>query len=149
MANAFPNARRDDLVTQEIADEVMIYDLRSHQVHCLNASAAAIWQACDGSISVDSISEKAVEKFGFQFDADTVRNALGRLQECNLLEDALPALATEVSMSRRDLIKKIGGGAVVMLPLITTIVAPTPAMAQSCGVQGPQGPQGPQGFFGF
>lgn len=49
MADGFPCARRDDLLVQEVLDELLIYDLRSHEAHFLSAAAAAIWRGCDGT----------------------------------------------------------------------------------------------------
>jgi hypothetical protein len=149
MKVVFPRARQNDLVVQEIANEMMIYDLHSHQVHFLNAGAVAIWQVCDGSISIDSITAKVSEESGFLYDAEAVFDMLEQLKKCNLLEsNASP----ESLISRRQLIRDTGKTAAVLLPLITTFAAPTSAMAQSCavsGVQGPQGPQGVQGPQGF
>lgn len=31
-----PLARREELVVPELADEVLVYDLRQHKAHCLN-----------------------------------------------------------------------------------------------------------------
>ncbi len=46
---ARPLARKADLVTKEVADEVLVYDLKSHKAHCLNQTAALVWKYCDGN----------------------------------------------------------------------------------------------------
>jgi hypothetical protein len=137
MKEMFPRARREDLLVEEVLNEVMIYDMRSQQVHYLRETAVAIWDACDGKTSVHSLSEKA------SCEESVVWEVLEQLQRRNLLEN-IPSFSSEL-VSRREMIKKLGIGAAAATPLIMTIVAPMPAMAQSLGVQGPQGPQGVQG----
>lgn len=136
MADA-PRARRDDLVIQEALDEVLIYDTRAHQVHCLGAVAAAIWRAADGRTSVSELVARAASTTGTSCDEATAWQAIDELQARHLLEVA-PERPT--GMSRRDLVA-LGMGAA----LITTVLAPTPLWAQSLGPQGDQGVQGAQG----
>jgi PqqD family protein of HPr-rel-A system len=40
-----------DVTTYELDDDLVLYDARTTQAHVLNASAARIWQLCDGSRS--------------------------------------------------------------------------------------------------
>lgn len=145
--NIFPRARRNDLLVQEVLDEIIVYDTRSEQVHCLNSTAAAIWLACDGNVSIERIAAQIGERFGSICDANVVYRALERLDKCNLLETSVTA-PPEILPSRRVMIKKAGAAAVLLAPLVTTIVAPMPAMAISPCAPGPQGPQGPQGPCG-
>lgn len=145
MAQLFPRARHEDLLIEDILDEVLVYDLRSQQAHCLNPAAAAIWRACDGCRSIEMLAGAAGEALGAPCDDDVVRLALEQLRERNLLEAGGP-LAWR-PLSRRELLGGVAVSAIV-LPLITSLNAPTPAMAQSCleiGPQGFQGILGPQG----
>jgi Coenzyme PQQ synthesis protein D (PqqD) len=135
MPAALARARRDDLVIQPALDELLIYDKRSHQAHCLNSVAAAIWQACDGQTTVSVLAMRATEATGLRCDEHVVRQALEELRERSLLENAPTSPAG--ALSRRQLLH-----AGIAAPFVTSIIAPTPASAQS----GPQGPQGPQGF---
>jgi Coenzyme PQQ synthesis protein D (PqqD) len=136
MADYFPCKRCDALLVEEVIDELLIYDQRSDQAHCLNRTAAAIWRACDGSASIGSVAATVTEALGNPCDEQLVCYTLEQLHERNLLEiDSAPP--PEIA-SRREVIRRLGMGAI----LITTILAPTAAMAQSCGPQGPQGPQG-------
>ena len=43
-----PQARKDGLIIKALTDEVVVYDLERHEVHCLNRVAALVWQHCDG-----------------------------------------------------------------------------------------------------
>lgn len=151
MTASFPRARHDDLLVEDIIDEVLIYDLRSEQAHCLNATAAAVWRACDGHTSVAALAAAANETIGAPCHEDVILLALEQLRERDLL-DPLPASASPL-VSRRELMERVAVP-LLLLPLITTLSVPTPAMAQSCGtmvpgVQGIQGPCGFQGVQGF
>jgi hypothetical protein len=147
MTASFPRARHDDLLVEDILDEVLIYDLRSKQAHCLNATAAAIWRACDGHTSVTALAAGANETIGAPCHEDVIMLALEQLRERYLI-DPLPASASPL-VSRRELMERVAVP-LLLLPLITTLSVPTPAMAQSCGTMepGPQGVQGPCGFQG-
>lgn len=145
MPHLFPRARHDDLLIEDVLDEVLVYDLRAQQAHCLNPAAAAIWRACDGCRSVEMLAGAASEALGARCDGDVVRLALEQLRERNLLEACAPVAWRP--LSRRELLGGVAVSAIV-LPLITSLNAPTPAMAQSCPPVGPQGFQGvlgPQG----
>lgn len=148
--NRFPLARSSDLLTKDVLDEILVYDLRSKEAHCLNMTAAVIWRACDGTNSVASLREKMTSLAGVTCDENVVWHALKQLHERNLLEvtpEPPPGL-----LSRRELVAILKTSA-ILLPLVTSILAPTavsaatPSGGPQCGPQGPQcgGPQGPQG----
>ena len=147
MTAAFPRARHDDLLVEDIVDEILIYDLRSEQAHCLNATAAAIWRACDGQTPVAALAAAASAAIGAPCDERVILLAVDQLRERDLL-DQLPAPASPL-VSRRELMERLAVP-MLLLPLITTLSVPTPAMAQSCTTMspGPQGTQGPCGFQG-
>ena len=47
-----PEARREDIVVQELPDETLVYDLKRHKALCLNRAAGLVWKHCDGRTSV-------------------------------------------------------------------------------------------------
>ncbi|HKG23128.1 MAG TPA: PqqD family peptide modification chaperone, partial [Blastocatellia bacterium] len=51
-----PRARRDALVIRRLPEEVLIYDLQRHKAHCLNGSAAIIWNHCDGKTTMKQMA---------------------------------------------------------------------------------------------
>ena len=51
-----PRARKQGLLIERLPDEVLVYDLDRKKAHCLNGSAALIWNHCDGKTSVEGIS---------------------------------------------------------------------------------------------
>ena len=124
-----PVARKDGLVVQETADEVLVYDLNTNKAHCLNQTAAFVWKACDGNTSIDAISRRFEMEMGVKVDSDFVWLALDQLNGKNLLESEL---ATTLSgQTRRDVIKKVGLAAVVALPVVASLTAPTSVLASS------------------
>ncbi len=75
-----PRARTDDLVIEEFEDEVLIYDSTSKRAHCLGATAASVWRACDGDSDVSALTE------ALELSAEVVTQALDELEALELLE---------------------------------------------------------------
>jgi hypothetical protein len=121
-----PIARKSGLVVQEMPDEVLVYDLNTNKAHCLNQTAATVWQACDGNKSISDIAAH----FGGG-NEDLVWLAIDQLSENNLLETQVASKFK--GQSRREVIKKIGLASIVAVPVIASLVAPQNALAaQSC-----------------
>jgi len=116
---------------REVADEVLVYDLERHEAHCLNASAAAVWRACDGSKTVAQITAELRRELDPSIDEDVVWVALSDLWKQNLLQGQ-DEPKTRSGLSRATLLKRAGvGAAALSLPAITSLVAPTVAHAVS------------------
>jgi len=130
-----PRARRDDLVVQELADEVLVYDLKRHKAHCLNRTAAMVWERCDGRRSAGEIARVLGQKLGTPVDEKFVGLALRQLGERRLLEGTNPAPAGLASHSRRDLFRK-AAAAGVLIPLVTSIMVPEASAQATCRDKG-------------
>lgn len=131
-----PIARRNDLVVQEMADEVLVYDTQTNKAHCLNMSAARVWSICDGNHSVSDIVRQIGSNGEGTVTEDFVWLALDQLSETGLLDNTLPPRFK--GQSRRNVLKTIGLASVVALPLISSLVAPRRAFASvSCGCINP------------
>lgn len=125
-----PIARNNGLVVQETSGETLVYDVNSNKAHCLNATAAFVWKACDGNNSVAEINNLLEKEFGTTVHEDLVWLAIDQLGKDNLLETALE---TKVSgLSRREVIKRVGIASVVALPIVASLVAPNSVLAVSC-----------------
>ena len=127
-----PNARRERLLVEELAEETLVYDLDNHKAHSLNATAALVWRHCDGKKSVSDVARIMHDELSAPQSEELVLLALDRLEAARLLADDAPRNHTEIS--RRAVMKKLAlvGGLTVLLPAIHSIVAPTPAQAQTC-----------------
>jgi hypothetical protein len=127
-----PRARRSKLVVRELADETLVYDVEGHRAHCLNRTAALVWELCDGESTVSRIAEGMGERLSARVPEEVVRLALEQLADRGLLapDEFRPAPAAN-AVSRRALMRRLGLAAAVALPLVTSIISPTPVMAQS------------------
>lgn len=122
-----PLARTDNLVIQDLPDEVLVYDLNTNKAHCLNQSAMLVWKACNGDKTVSEISELFSKQTGNSVDENFIWLAIDQLSEKNLLENGVKPVFT--AESRRSVIKKIGMAAVVALPVVASLTAPTSVLA--------------------
>ena len=126
-----PRARQEGLVIEEVAGETLVYDLERHRAHCLNRTAALIWQRCDGQTTMAEMLRLLRENEAPAAE-ELVQHALQELDRLRLLAACPPAWAQGKRMSRRALLRKLGLATAVSVPLITSIVAPTAAQAASC-----------------
>ena len=117
-----PLARTDELVVEHVGEEVLVYDRRNDQAHCLSSDAAMIWRVCDGSTSPAEIAT------ALELDREAVAAAIEELDSCGLLDSAPIAGVTRREATLR--MAKVGGVAAAA-PLIYSIMAPTPALAAS------------------
>ncbi len=128
-----PRARTEGLVIQELPDEVLVYDRDRDKAHCLNQTAALVWRYCDGKTSVTNMARRLERDLKTErVDEKVVWYALGQLSKDHLLEEDLVSPALLTGMSRREMVRVLGVAAVVAIPLVTSIVAPTPAQAATC-----------------
>lgn len=136
-----PQARHEDLVIQEMPDEVLVYDLKTHRAHCLNKTAAFVWNHCDGQTSIAEMQESLEQKTGLQVSEDLIWYALHDLSKARLLEKKIYPSSRDW-LSRRSMLRSLGFGAVVGIPLIVTITSPQAVSAQSVTVTANRVPDG-------
>jgi hypothetical protein len=129
-----PRSRVEQLVIKELPEETLVYDLERHKAHCLNRAAAVVWRHCDGATSASDVARSLNEETGLPADEQIVWLAVGQLEKARLLEGPAPRTSTRTETSRRNAIKRIGlvGGTAALLPIITSIVAPTAVSAVTC-----------------
>jgi hypothetical protein len=125
-------AQASHLVIQQLDEELLIYDTVRNKAHCLNSSMREVWERCDGHSSFLDIVKSLSKKNGKAWNADIVRLALKQLVNKRLLENHPLVTADWKHVSRRHVMKKIGVGALVALPVIASVAIPTPAEAASC-----------------
>lgn len=124
-----PVARADGLVVREIGDETLVYDTRQHRAHCLNRTAALVFRHSDGTRTAGEIA--ALVGAGSTppgADEEAVEMALECLSEAGLLASEYRA-PRRASTSRREAIRRVGLGAALLAPIVTSLVVPTPAEA--------------------
>ncbi len=126
-----PLARAKDLVVQKSDNELLIYDLRRNKAIHLNETSAVVWELCDGKRSVSQISDEMSKRLRTLVSEELVWLAVLQFEKDRLLENAEIIDGNTDRLSRRELIRKVGFSSVIALPLISSIVAPSAAMAQS------------------
>lgn len=131
MKSLIPIARTEKLVVQDSVNEVLVYDLETNTAHCLNETAAFVWLNCDGQKSIEEIEILVTKRFGRSADSEFVWFALDSLNKSNLLKNSDKFENHFNGLTRRQIIKKIGLSSMIALPLISSLVAPSAANAQS------------------
>ena len=124
-----PQRRKEGLVVKELPDEVLVYDLERHRAHCLNPTAGFVFKQCDGDTSVKEIAKRLGQDMAVPADEKWVFLALDRLRKAHLLERPNGATRNGASYSRRELLRRAGVAGAALLPLVTSLVAPTAVQA--------------------
>ena len=119
---------------QQLADELLVYDQDRHKAHCLNQTAALVWEQCDGRSSVKEIASKLSREAEQEVGAELVWLAVEQLSRSHLLKGAVGSGGGGVS--RREVMRRIGIGAAVAVPIVTSIVAPKASQAANCRASG-------------
>src|SRR5918996_4509291 len=122
-----PTRRTEGLVVTEVMGEVLVYDLERHRAHCLNRAAAVVFKHCDGTRSVEELAGLLGRELGAPADPDCVWLALDRLAKACLLRRRVKRPPKAGRLSRREVVRRVG--IAVLLPAVTSVLAPTPAQA--------------------
>ncbi len=133
--SVFPLARKEELTTEEVGSELLVYDQKRHKAHCLDRTVGAIWKCCDGKTDITGIAGRLQKQFSGPLDEQVVWVGLKRLGRAHLLEDRLvPPSDLIKNQSRRALMKKVAmvGGLSVLSILVPT-AAQAASQCVSCG----------------
>ena len=125
-----PMARQEGLLIEKLPDEVLVYDLNRNKAHCLNQTAALIWNRCDGKTSVGELVRLLENDCRETIDDEVVWLALDQLGKARLLTERVARPGEEPRLSRRQLMRRVG--LAVSLPLVVSILAPSASAALSC-----------------
>jgi len=128
MAAVGPRARTSRLVTRDLGDELLVYDLERHKAYCLNQVAMQVFRHCDGETTIPDMALRIGNALGMPVDEQAVRLGLVRLEKAHLLDSAVAQI---LHTSRREMLRTLGRAAVVVVPLVTAITVPTSAQAAS------------------
>jgi hypothetical protein len=136
-----PRSIRRQISTQQVGQELLVYDEIRHKAFCLNATSAAIWKMCDGKQTVPQITSVVTLQLAAHVTEEIVQFALDELRAEGLLE--LDPLSVPLPvLSRRQLVQKLGAGAAMLLPVVAAVMAPKAAEAYNgcvdCDVSSPR-----------
>ena len=121
--------RIESVHVESIDGDLCVYDTARQHVHALNHTAAFVWQRCDGRTAPAELAAALSAETSVDDAEALVRLTLQELAAAQLLAAPIDDVA---QVSRRDLLRR--GVAAAAIPAIYSIVAPTPAAAQSAGV---------------
>src|SRR6478735_3931353 len=108
--------------TEQLGDEVAVYDAARQRVHALNPTAARVWRQCDGATSPEEMAA-ALRRDLAVADAEAVVDlTLRHLAHAHLLEAPADRRADRSGWTRRALLHR--GVAGSLLPAIYSIAAP-------------------------
>ncbi len=132
-----PRARKSGLIVKEVDGEILIYDRERNKAHCLNPTAAKIWKHCDGETTLSDACEALARDLNTPVETSLVEYAVEQFSADHLLEadSAMPAFMIP-GLNRRQMVRTLGLGALIAVPLVTSILAPTPAQAATCTPSG-------------
>ena len=115
-----PESRKDHLLTQEVGDELVVYDELSHEAHQLNRTAALVWRLADGQRPIAELATAVGETLEIEGSETLVHLSLEELDKAGLLAQPVP-FGNE-AITRREMLTF----AAALLPVAATIVTPSP-----------------------
>jgi hypothetical protein len=128
-----PKTRSTRIFVQKLPSELVVYDVERNEVHCLNGTAARVWELCDGNHTVAEIAQQLGTDLEPQAAETLVWLALDQFTEKHLLEEvtaSAPAVYRPADMTRRRMMLT-AGLVVALLPMVDSIIAPPAALAAS------------------
>ena len=131
LTNQMPKARIGNLVVQEYSNEILIYDLSINKVFCLNETSAIVFQLCNGNNSVAGIADLMSKRLKTLVSEDLGWLVIEELKKDNLFKNKDQLNNHFNGLSRREIVKKVGLATMIALPIITSVAAPSAAIAQS------------------
>ena len=90
-----------------------------------------VYQLCDGKNSISDIRSSIAEKLNQPVNNDWIWLALAGLKKDKLLEESESFEIDFNGLTRRQVIKQVGLASMIALPLVSSVIAPTAANAQS------------------
>jgi len=130
----YPQARREGVLLQEIDGEIIAYNTTSEQIYLLNSTTALVFEHLDGATNPEALTSVMTERLGLPADPGLVALALQELRQAGLLEEEA-AQPQQPVVTRREVMKRLSltGALLALMPVVQSVVVPTPAMAASVG----------------
>lgn len=126
-----PISLKNNVLVQELEKELLLYDLDRNKAFCLNETSLMVWNLCDGENTVEDIRHKVSIQLKTNIPEEIIWLTLEGLKNEKLLNNHKEITINFKGLNRREIIKKVGFSTLIALPLISTIVSPNAAAAQS------------------
>ncbi len=120
-----PLRRVRGISVQSVGQDTLVYDELRHKAFCLNPISSLVWRLSEGRRNAAQIADAASVELKHPVTQEIVLYALAQLQQDGLLESG----PVEHVATRREMVKKLGFGAALMMPVVTAVFAPQAAEA--------------------
>ena len=117
------------LLIQHIGQETLVYSEALHKAYCLNPVAAQVWRLLDGVRTPEQIASAVTNALSTPVTEDLALFTISELRRDGLLSEEDSSATVLAVPSRRDVMRQLGAGAVVMLPVVAAVMAPKAAQA--------------------
>jgi Coenzyme PQQ synthesis protein D (PqqD) len=107
--------RKEQVLTQTVGDDLVIYDERTQSAHRLNRTAARVWELADGERTIDDLAVALSDETGIADGEDLVLATIAELDKAGLLTRTLASPGTPIS--RRQVLTI----AATVLPIVTSL----------------------------
>jgi hypothetical protein len=122
--------RSDKVYVEALEEELCVYDWEDQRMHALNPTAALVWDQCDGQTSPETMAARLEQELNVPDANKLVWLSLDRLEKAGLLARKPDRSQLDRrKFTRRELLK-VAGLSLALLPVVKSIVLPTPAQAQ-------------------
>lgn len=125
-----PLARKENLVVKELPNEMLIYDLANNKAFCLNETARAILDQCDGKTSVTEAAARVGKKFKTKISEDLVWVTVDQLNKAGMFKVEYKMPVETNRITRRKALQAAATLG-ISIPIVTSLIAPTAAHAQT------------------
>lgn len=130
MKNKLPLLRTENLVVKELPNEILIYDLENNKAYCLNETARAVMQKCNGSVTVGEVVTSLNATLKTPVNEEMVWLAVDQLKKAGLFKGDFEVPIQTSRVSRRKMLQAAAALGLA-LPMVTSLVAPSAIHAQS------------------
>ena len=80
--------RNNNIRKRKAGPDLVLYDPEKGRLHVLNTTASKVWELCDGTLSVEQITEQVVASYSLDAGTDVegdVKQILGSFSDERLL----------------------------------------------------------------
>lgn len=133
-----PRRKENGLFVQQLGDELVVFNHTTYKASSLNASAAFVFNLCDGSRTRDMLAAEVSTKQGVSVaEAEAIVDlALERFSRQGLLAESVPPARGDRLITRRKVLQHLATAAVVAavaIPMVASLPAPSAAFSVSNG----------------
>ncbi len=125
-----PSLRTRKLVVNKLPNELLIYDLENNRAYCLNETAQAIMEQCDGKTTILEATQSIGRQLKTKMTEEMIWFTIDQLKNAKLIDQYTEIPIDTSGITRRSLLRSATALG-ISIPLITSLVAPIAANAQS------------------